>query len=49
MTIKILQMMFQSPQWGDNSKVATAASNIYISDQFQSPQWGDNSKVRLLN
>ena len=35
--------MFQSPQWGDNSKVeiARACMNSWL---FQSPQWGDNSK-----
>ena len=35
--------MFQSPQWGDNSKVDIVwVMELY--ELFQSPQWGDNSK-----
>ena len=36
--------MFQSPQWGSNSKEGTfyAVKNVLA---FQSPQWGSNSKV----
>ena len=36
--------MFQSPQWGDNSKgVKLFRERNPLS--FQSPQWGDNSKA----
>ena len=35
--------MFQSPQWGDNSKVRGIVV-VYTASPFQSPQWGDNSK-----
>ena len=35
--------MFQSPQWGDNSKVEELEKEMEF-DLFQSPQWGDNSK-----
>ena len=34
---------FQSPQWGDNSKLSSAETT-YNFPVFQSPQWGDNSK-----
>ena len=37
-------MRFQSPQWGDNSKVPTVIVTPKMS-KFQSPQWGDNSKA----
>ena len=36
--------MFQSPQWGSNSK-EEAYSEMVSSDEFQSPQWGSNSKA----
>ena len=36
--------MFQSPQWGDNSKV-DIDFDVVEELEFQSPQWGDNSKV----
>ena len=38
--------MFQSPQWGSNSKVNgyTDKKGVYH-HPFQSPQWGSNSKV----
>ena len=35
--------MFQSPQWGDNSKAGVIEQLLRI-EEFQSPQWGDNSK-----
>ena len=42
-TPKVLAKAFQSPQWGDNSKVK--GSVLFCGDfMFQSPQWGDNSK-----
>ena len=34
---------FQSPQWGDNSKVEMDVNPAELMP-FQSPQWGDNSK-----
>ena len=37
-------MKFQSPQWGDNSKVSPKFLIPTIAS-FQSPQWGDNSKA----
>ena len=36
--------MFQSPQWGNNSK----GIHLFVitgGNMFQSPQWGNNSKV----
>ena len=36
--------LFQSPQWGDNSKGCSSALSMAL-NWFQSPQWGDNSKV----
>ena len=39
--------MFQSPQWGDNSKVSNNFDGR-DSIKFQSPQWGDNSKGLVL-
>ena len=37
--------MFQSPQWGSNSKVYYYPSlQVKLFDKFQSPQWGSNSK-----
>ena len=38
--------MFQSPQWGDNSKDGVPFFKVCILE-FQSPQWGDNSKVKM--
>ena len=35
--------MFQSPQWGSNSKVFTS-KHCFPALSFQSPQWGSNSK-----
>ena len=35
--------MFQSPQWGSNSK-DTRPDNAVTYNEFQSPQWGSNSK-----
>ena len=35
--------MFQSPQWGDCSKVQAERVEV-AEEQFQSPQWGDCSK-----
>ena len=36
---------FQSPQWGDSSKVNDEEIISAIDTiMFQSPQWGDNSK-----
>ena len=40
-------MRFQSPQWGDNSKVIEEICNGK-DHMFQSPQWGDNSKAGAL-
>ena len=37
---------FQSPQWGNNSKVVTETVND-LAVEFQSPQWGNNSKVQF--
>ena len=37
--------MFQSPQWGSNSKVPYKQT-LEIIDVFQSPQWGSNSKAK---
>ena len=34
---------FQSPQWGDNSKLMDFTDTL-LDQEFQSPQWGDNSK-----
>ena len=39
--------LFQSPQWGDNSKDRTDGAWGLIC-VFQSPQWGDNSKGHPL-
>ena len=36
--------MFQSPQWGSNSKNNTAGATP-AEYEFQSPQWGSNSKT----
>ena len=35
--------MFQSPQWGSNSKEIVKRHDSTIAE-FQSPQWGSNSK-----
>ena len=38
--------MFQSPQWGSNSKAGKKeVANLFA--EFQSPQWGSNSKVPI--
>ena len=37
-------ILFQSPQWGNNSKVEVSEDTKY-SIEFQSPQWGNNSKA----
>ena len=42
-----MNVSFQSPQWGDNSKVIQKRNSIILDTMFQSPQWGDNSKVRV--
>ena len=39
--------MFQSPQWGSNSKASEGKKAVLIS-QFQSPQWGSNSKGEII-
>ena len=44
----LLVSMFQSPQWGSNSKVNTTKTTIMANGAFQSPQWGSNSKVKSL-
>ena len=36
--------MFQSPQWGSNSK-GSEQFLVRINARFQSPQWGSNSKA----
>ena len=36
--------MFQSPQWGSNSKGANELCKKLELIEFQSPQWGSNSK-----
>ena len=36
--------LFQSPQWGSNSKEDIGGSEV-LKEWFQSPQWGSNSKV----
>ena len=36
--------MFQSPQWGSNSKV-DRQGQAQQTAVFQSPQWGSNSKA----
>ena len=41
--MKEMEMMFQSPQWGDNSKAKNDSAK-QGPRKFQSPQWGDNSK-----
>ena len=40
--------MFQSPQWGSNSKANYPAGTVFLIG-FQSPQWGSNSKVEFDN
>ena len=35
--------MFQSPQWGSNSK-GDVRTVLHLLVEFQSPQWGSNSK-----
>ena len=42
--ISVRSEEFQSPQWGDNSKVG-CSDEEKRAIMFQSPQWGDNSKV----
>ena len=37
--------MFQSPQWGSNSKGLEKTKRRLAKRWFQSPQWGSNSKV----
>ena len=39
-----LELEFQSPQWGSNSKVEVKVLK-FTRKAFQSPQWGSNSKV----
>ena len=41
-----LRDLFQSPQWGSNSKANKKASRK-LAKAFQSPQWGSNSKAVL--
>ena len=41
-----LRDLFQSPQWGSNSKANKKASRK-LAKAFQSPQWGSNSKERF--
>ena len=44
---KRMQSLFQSPQWGSNSK----GRIIFLflrGRKFQSPQWGSNSKVKKI-
>ena len=36
--------MFQSPQWGSNSKDNIELDSVVSAYKFQSPQWGSNSK-----
>ena len=44
-TMAVLSASFQSPQWGDSSKVNDEEIISAIDTiMFQSPQWGDNSK-----
>ena len=38
-----MQVQFQSPQWGSNSKGIDAVATL-DNKAFQSPQWGSNSK-----
>ena len=38
-----LKFLFQSPQWGSNSKDYVSRT-INLPFKFQSPQWGSNSK-----
>ena len=40
-----MQFMFQSPQWGSNSKDGVMKATEFLG-LFQSPQWGSNSKDR---
>ena len=37
--------MFQSPQWGSNSKEDQLICEVILA-LFQSPQWGSNSKEK---
>ena len=41
---KKYEMLFQSPQWGSNSKELFADCYEWLVNAFQSPQWGSNSK-----
>ena len=43
----MLSGIFQSPQWGSNSKV-DKIKFTFAQLEFQSPQWGSNSKVKKL-
>ena len=46
--IALAPRMFQSPQWGSNSKVMEDELEMDMKS-FQSPQWGSNSKVLNRN
>ena len=39
------EVLFQSPQWGSNSKGVDKNERRIENEEFQSPQWGSNSKV----
>ena len=41
--------MFQSPQWGSNSKDSILGHATEVTMMFQSPQWGSNSKDKKTN
>ena len=43
-TLTHLHLLFQSPQWGNNSKEALLYPSAHTKT-FQSPQWGNNSKA----
>ena len=43
------EVLFQSPQWGDNSKALEDDRAEFQIGKFQSPQWGDNSKVLVYS
>ena len=43
-------LLFQSPQWGSNSKDYLGQQIIVLENtEFQSPQWGSNSKVHIIS
>ena len=46
--MKTLRQLFQSPQWGSNSKASTRLSQMRAPSKFQSPQWGSNSKDQAV-